>query len=263
MTTIRLNALTDQEFEDLLGRMKVEGDLLVDPVTGLRRPIIRGGDGPLDDDGDDESVDDIDDDDGESEEDKAAARREAKLRRSARKAARRELTRELGYGSVGALKDALAKLGVDDDESDEEGAGDSGNDADEKPAPKRREPVRSEVSVEAALADLRGTVAIELAAAGIKPEKVKRATKIVMDDLDVGDSPSEDEIADVIDELRTEEEGWFASSSNSDDQEAGARRGVPAPDRRGTRRKASEKARSAEIFEARKDRHKRFELPTS
>lgn len=257
----KLNALSDDEFTALLDRLVDRGDRLVDPETGSQWPVIRGGAVDTDEDGDDEDDAEDDDDDGEDEEAKESARRDAKMRRSARKAARREMVRELGFGNVGALKDALAGLEADGSE-DGEGEEESSDEEPQQKRPSQRQAVTGpDPSV---VADLRSDVAIELASAGIRPEKVKRATKIVMDDLDPADNPSSDEIADVIDELRDEEAGWFGSSSSNDDAGSGStNRGIPNPDRRGTRRKTSDTPRAAELFEARKDRHRRFELPTN
>jgi len=259
----KLNALSDEEFAALLDRVVDRGDRLVDPETGLEWPVIRGGAVDIDDDGDDEDDAELDEGDEEDEEAKAQARRDAKFRRSARKAARREMVRELGFGNVGALKEALAKLEAEGSGSAEgESSDGESSEGEPKPSPVQRPAVAGpDPSV---VAELRGSVAVELASSGIRPEKVKRATKIVMDDLDPADNPSSDDIADVIDALRDEEAGWFVSGSSNDDAGvASSGRGVPNPDRRGTRRKTSEVPRSTEIFESRKDRHRRFELPTN
>lgn len=256
-----LNALSDDEFAALLDRVVDRGDRLVDPETGLEWPIIRGGAVDIDEDSDDEVDVEDDDDDVEDEETKAQARRDAKFRRSARKAARREMVRELGFGNVGALKEALAKLDGEDSDS---GDDDEVDTSVEEPQPRPTQRAAAVGPDPSVVAELRSDVAIELASAGIRPEKVKRATKIVMDDLDPADNPSMDEIADVIDELRDEETGWFTSGSSNDGAgSASSGRGIPDPDRRGTRRKTSDTPRAAEIFEARKDRHRSFEMPTN
>jgi hypothetical protein len=252
MPNLNLSNLSDIEFENLLGRLVMSGDRMTDPDTGRVWPIIRGGDGPLDDEGGDDGDDDGDD--GDDDPDDAAVKAEqAKIRRSSAKAARRELVRSLGFGSVGELQAALARLAEGDD---------SGDDDDDDSAPKGKakgKPARPAAVSESPEA-LAGRIAVELASAGLNPEKVKRATRIVQGDIDAGESPSDDDLADLIDDLRSSEPGWFRVS---DDDDSGQRRGVPGPKRSGNRRVPDPSTRGSEIFRDRAARTREFKLPTA
>ena len=249
-----LKNLTDIEFELLLGRMTFADDRMIDPVTGMVWPRISGG---IDDGGGGDDSDDGDDAASDAAADKADRAFEAKLRRSGERTGRKKLLKELGFGNSDEIKAALGLLNTDD-ASDDQDAGPSKPPA-QTPAPAPA-PIAASVDNFAAIAQLGATVAIELAASGISKEKVKRAHKIVMSDLDPGDSPSADDVSDIIDTLRDEEPGWFAASSEDDSEKPS---GIPDPGRPGARPRIDPATRGVQIYEERKSAQPGFSLPVT
>jgi len=249
--------MTDSDFERQLDRLEISDSYITDPYTNRVWPRVSGGagDGEVDDSSD---FDDGDDDEGDGD---AIAAAEAKVRRSGERQGRKKLLRELGYGNAGELKEALARFAGDSGESEDSGVvEESGAGIVNPPTPT---PVAAPVPDNSvAEAKLTATVAVELAAAGIDPGKVKRASQVLLSDLDPGDNPSEDDVADLIDTLRDEEPGWFAISSK-DDQDDQPARGVPDPGRAGARKTPDPSLRGNQIYQERQKGNKGFELPIS
>lgn len=255
--TINNARLTDTEFELMLDRLEISPGRMVDPISGRSWARISGGqeqDGGSDGDGDDDG----DEDDGSKNNDA----REAKLRRSGERSGRKKLLRELGYGNAGDLKAALDALAPEGDGIVDDTSG--GEVVNPPVAPKvTPHPVVPAPADNASTvaAELKATVAVELATAGVDPKKVKRATTIVLNDLDPGDNPSEDDVADVIDTLRDEEPDWFNDGS-SDDSDLRPRSGVPDPGRPGSKPMPDATTRGSQIYEDRKGKGAQgFKLP--
>lgn len=104
---------------------------------------------------------------------------------------------------------------------------------------------------------LNGRIAVELASAGLLPEKVKRAVAIVSGDVEAGEAPSDEDLSDLIEELRDSEPGWFRGSDGDEEKPKGGVHGARRPPKTRTPDPA---VRGKEIFDARSAR-KEFKLP--